>query len=953
VNGDSEQMDLGSLALENSAELCLGIEFESALERRAHFGKELASFLETEECATWPGMPIGDSDAIIRMSDPPFFVASANPFLARLIPSRSDASNNQVESPYTADVSEGKSDPIYLAHGYHTKVPHRAIIRYILHYTQPGDVVLDGFAGTGMTGVAAQLCGSRRELEEMGYQVDSSGVIREEGNRVVSNLGARFPVMYELSPAAGLIAHLLNSAGSRKRAAAEYQSLLRKVEEEIEWAYITLRAKGPCDAETIAKRIEECRSSDDLRNVIAGLDREAILPVNYWIWSHVLACRECGHEAAFWDLGVDVDNGEVRDSFRCPGCSAQQSKRDLDLVWQTKFDPILGRPHRSIRSQMVVVNCSQQNGNASIKPTAFDHALAEALERFEPTGHVPLREVPKGDKTGEPLRLGMTHFHHFYTARNIAALASVNQNATVPAAHALVTAVCQRASRQHQIAISRVGGPKAGVGGATAGHRRGTLYMPTNSVEYNAVRLLRDRVDALHKLGERMTGTDGEYALSICSAEATGLPSESVDYIFVDPPFGGNIIYSDLNSGWEAWLDVFTRQSREAIESKHQGKGLSDYIEILAACFEEFYRVLKVGRWISVEFHNSRNAVWNAIQEALQRAGFIVSDVSILDKKIKTHTQRTASGSVNKDLVITAYKPISGIGNQIDDEGNTANGIWDFVDEHLRRLPMISTERDIAAVIPERQRDLLFDRMVAAHVVRGLSVPISAPAFYAGLDERYPVREGMYFLHQQIPEFDKKRTTVGALRQLTLFVVDEATATIWVRQQLIDRPQTFQQLQPDFMQQTQSWAKHERAIELSEILDLNFLHYTGDASVPAQIHSYLSSNFKELRKLDSDDSSLKAKASDRWYVPDAKKEGDLEKLRLRTLLKEFEEYQVWPKRKIKQFRTEAVRAGFKFCYDRQDYQAIVDVAGKLPEKIIQEDEKLLMYCDVAATRLGV
>lgn len=34
----------------------------------------------------------------------------------------------------------------------HTKVPHKAIMRYILHYTMPGDFVLDGFAGTGMTG---------------------------------------------------------------------------------------------------------------------------------------------------------------------------------------------------------------------------------------------------------------------------------------------------------------------------------------------------------------------------------------------------------------------------------------------------------------------------------------------------------------------------------------------------------------------------------------------------------------------------------------------------------------------------------------------------------------------------------------------------------------------------------------------------------------------------------
>ena len=41
-----------------------------------------------------------------------------------------------------AEVSVRRSDPIYNAHSYHTKVPPRSIIPYILHYTQPGDLVL-------------------------------------------------------------------------------------------------------------------------------------------------------------------------------------------------------------------------------------------------------------------------------------------------------------------------------------------------------------------------------------------------------------------------------------------------------------------------------------------------------------------------------------------------------------------------------------------------------------------------------------------------------------------------------------------------------------------------------------------------------------------------------------------------------------------------------------------
>ena len=73
--------------------------------------------------------------------------------------------------PFAVDVSEGKTHPIYKAHSYHTKVPHLAIVPSILHYTEPGDIVLDGFNGSGMTGIAAQWCGSppqdyRAKLEQ-------------------------------------------------------------------------------------------------------------------------------------------------------------------------------------------------------------------------------------------------------------------------------------------------------------------------------------------------------------------------------------------------------------------------------------------------------------------------------------------------------------------------------------------------------------------------------------------------------------------------------------------------------------------------------------------------------------------------------------------------------------------------------------------------------------------
>ncbi len=122
--------------------------------------------------------------------------------------------------------------------------------------------------------------------------------------------------------------------------------------------------------------------------------------------------------------------------------------------------------------------------------------------------------------------------------------------------------------------------------------------------------------------------------------------------------------------------------------------------------------------------------------------------------------------------------------------------------------------------------------------------------------------------------------------------------------------------------------------------------------MPGQIHGYLSTNFKELRNRAKDYPALRAKAKDCWYVPDPNKAGDLERLRERTLLHEFKEYHESKQRHLKVFRLEAVRAGFKKAWQERNYATIIAVARKIPEKILQEDAKLLMWHDQAITRTG-
>lgn len=302
--------------------------------------------------------------------------------------------------------------------------------------------------------------------------------------------------------------------------------------------------------------------------------------------------------------------------------------------------------------------------------------------------------------------------------------------------------------------------------------------------------------------------------------------------------------------------------------------------------------------------------------------------------------------------MISAYKPTDALVSRFKLGYSTPDDAWAFVREHLSNLPVFVKQGGRVQVLPDRTPQMLLDRMIAFHVQRGFAVPLSAAEFNEGLTQRFAERDGMYFLSEQVAEYDRKRTSAAELEQMQLFVTDESSAIQWLRRELRERPQAFQDLQPQFMQETRGWAKHETPLDLRILLQQNFLCYDGQEEVPSQIHAYLSSNFKELRGKPKDDALLRSKARDRWYVPDPKKSGDLEKLRERELLKEFEGYKANKAKQLKVFRVEAMRAGFKAAYDKKDYQSIVELAEKLPEAVLQEDDKLLMYYDVAVMRAG-
>lgn len=819
------------------------------------------------------GFPIASDESIVALSDAPYYTACPNPFIGEFIEEYGKKYNSETDDyhvgPFTTDVSEGKNDPLYMAHTYHTKVPYKAIMRYILHYTKPGDIVFDGFCGTGMTGVAAQMCGSDDVVLQAEMKAKDSSV----------EWGQRYAILNDLSPAATFIANGYNTSFSMKEFLAEFEEIVADVEKECGYLYKT-------------KHVTE-----------RTLFGDAYGDVNYIIWSDVFICPHCGREIVFWDAAVDPKNKKIDSDFACPKCGVSVKKASCDRSI-TKMMDATGEIIDFAKQVPVRINYSYGGKRFEKTPDEDDLALIEKIQYANIKSWFPKDRMCEGSEARRNDISGITHTHHFMTPRNLMIFSKIFNHEKMNLSRIVFTSVMMNCTKTYRYRTN-------GKGGALSG----TLYIPSlwqeNNIFQSARRKLKDFSSRKNREGT---------IISCGSATQLPIPDNSIDYIFTDPPFGSNLNYSELSYIWESWLKVRTNQEPEAIVNKAQCKELSDYQELMTKSFMEFYRIMKPNRWITIEFHNSQNAVWNAIQEGVQRAGFVVADVRTLDKKQDSFKQIKATGAVKQDLVISAYKPKEGFRESILSKAGSEETAWDFVRQHLENIPVVVISNNQIEIIDERQAYLLFDRMVAYHIMNGIPVPMDSIDFYRGLDEKFLQRDGMYFLADQVNEYDTARikTDVEPI-QFSFLVTNEKTAISWLYQQLSNEfcgPQTYAELQPRFMQEVKMVDKFEDLPELSILLEENFLQ----------------------------------DEQGKWYIPDVTKEGDVAKLREKKLIKEFEGYMA-SKGKLKLFRSEAIRVGFSKLWKEKNYKAIVELADRLPESTVQEDSNILMYYDISLSRI--
>lgn len=660
-------------------------------------------------------------------------------FIQKYATSYDPDSDTYRRPPFAQPVKAGKNSPIYNAHSYHTKVPPEGIVPYIEHYTNPGDLILDPFCGSGMTGVAALMT-------------------------------SRNAILNDLSPAAVHIARNYTTPVDIEVLKQEFEWIKRAVKEEFEWLYGTV-----CD---------HCDSP---------------ATIQYIIWSDVFDCGRCGKEIILWDVAVNRDTGSVAAKIRCPNCEAEWRKPNLRWVksipvltnyecrcnccvkWRT-----LNKGRKDKTSECGCKCC--RTGRAEHRTRISEIELINQITGTEIKYWYPKLRIDRDlDLWYERdyRKLGIYSVDHFYTSRNLRALArlwyEINAVKNTRVREALRFAFTNTA--WHGTKMRRFN--------ARGGDRplSGTLYVPSLSSEANVLSVMENKIHQLESSYAHINSFQST-SCTVHLGSATNLseiPDNIIDYIYTDPPFGSNLIYSDLSIIWESWLNEFTDVSLEAVihrRKKGNPKTLEDYADIMAQGFREMFRVLKPGHWASIVFHNTDDKVLRAIQDGALDAGFDLVNALALDKKQGSVKQYTAEGAANFDIVLNLQKPQSGPANgttqTTDDlEKNVIEGLAAY----LATNP--PSEYRVTQYLHSYAIRQLYTENIAIEKVTIPWLEGTLPHYFKKVDDRW------YLRGEQVVE--------GGLG---LIVEDEASTIAWLTRILSNEPQEYGDLLPQWQMAT-------------------------------------------------------------------------------------------------------------------------------------------------------
>ena len=560
-------------------------------------------------------------------------------------------------------IDSSKASAIYNMHTYWSKKPHDAIRQYIQHYTKPGDLVLDSFCGSGSTALAALMDG-------------------------------RAAIAIDRSPAATFITKNYCTSVNVRELQAAFEDLKTKVKPEIDWLYGTRCDRCGGKATTV-----------------------------YTVYSQVFQCPRCMTKMPLFDC-VEIDAftaaGKAKKISVCPHCFKNGHEEEISTRSQ-RFGAIPVLVSYICENGCKPARSERQYNDVNPKKREFfkiyDLAKINEIETMPLPHWHPLNKMMNIDDDTKPWgvkwRAGSSNFRNvidLYTKRNVWALSSIKEFAEENIKNDEIKHHILFAFSSILFSVSKM---YLWTKDNQHGFISGTYYIPQNYREINVWSQFFDKIQALYKKQETFNVN-----LEISTNSATVLPvsSNSIDYIFTDPPYSGNIQYGELNFICEAWLGFDTHwHDEEIIVNEVRGKTESDWTDLMLKAMQECYRVLKPGRWISLCYHDTSEGTWALIQDIMAQSGFIpdkLDSALYLDSMKKTFNQYTADKVNKRDLVINFRKPRPG-----EVTGSlTITGEEDTTTFFQKVAAII---RDYLIAHPGATKDRIYDEVVSRMVRAG------------------------------------------------------------------------------------------------------------------------------------------------------------------------------------------------------------------------------------------
>lgn len=592
-----------------------------------------------------------------------------------------------LESLYKTPLSATRSGALFNAHWYPTKISPESVALLIACHTKPGDLVFDGFGGSCTTALAALLCS----------KPDESLIAEAKARGVKPVWGARRAVVYELSGLGSFIGQTFCSQPDPEQFSAAAKRILAEAESRCGWLYDSVDEHGE---KAVAR---------------------------YFIWSELLECPVCHEVEAFWNACVSINPARIENKWKCRVCRNVAALANSARAIETGFDSLLGVEQIGKVRRLARIDGITGRRHWTRQPTAADIELLDRISNEPVPKSVPVSPMMgKGGTTwGDLWRAGyhegITHVHHFYTRRNLIALGvlwELVENEPQPVRDALKLWISSYNS-SHSTLMTRVVAKQNQPDLVLTSAQPGVLYLSGLPVEKNIFLGLQRKLKTIQEAFTALRDLSGQVEVRQGSTTRTALADESVDYIFTDPPFGGNIPYSEVNYISEAWLGRYTNTPDEAIISDCQGKGIEAYESLLTEAFQEMRRILKPAGKATVVFHSTQAKAWQAFVNAYKAAGFGVELSNVLDKRQGSFKQVTTTNYAKGD-------PLLLLSPQKNERAVHRSGVEQIIADLVSQAEFLEDRQ-------ERSPQRIYSRFIAYYLNHHSSPPINAAEFYQRL----------------------------------------------------------------------------------------------------------------------------------------------------------------------------------------------------------------------------